>query len=142
MGRSAVAVRTAPAVVADTRATGAGSAGRNTEAIAAVLTPHANGLRVRLKVTPRARESRVDGLAVGADGPCLAVRVTAVPENGRANAAVLSLLADEWDLPRSDLDVVIGGTSRSKVVAVAGDHSRLYERLERWAERCGLNKSA
>ena len=57
----------------------------------------AGGVRVRIKVTPRARHAGVTGLVNDADGaPRLKVAVTAAATGGQANTAVLALLADEY----------------------------------------------
>jgi len=48
------------------------------------------------------------------------VRVEAPPEGGKANEAVLRLLAETLDLPRRDVTLVSGHAARDKVVAVAG----------------------
>jgi uncharacterized protein len=55
--------------------------------------------------------------------------VTAPPENGRANEALLQLLAQAWRLPRRDLAIVGGAASRCKTVRVAGDPRSLGDRL-------------
>jgi uncharacterized protein YggU (UPF0235/DUF167 family) len=48
------------------------------------------------------------------------VRVVAAPERGRANGAVVALLAEALSLARDDIAVVAGATSRDKVVELAG----------------------
>jgi len=66
-----------------------------------------------VRVTPRARQNKI----VERDG-VLRVYTTIVPENGRANDAVIELLADYLDVPKSKIRIVKGHTSRDKVVAV------------------------
>jgi hypothetical protein len=59
------------------------------------------------------------------------VRVAAPPEGGRANDAVLDLLARELSLPRRSLSIVSGHTAREKVVQMAGiDAAETERRLE------------
>ena len=48
----------------------------------------------------------------------LKVNVTTVPEDGKANAAMINLLADYFDLPKSAFTIIRGHTTRSKVVRV------------------------
>jgi uncharacterized protein YggU (UPF0235/DUF167 family) len=81
-------------------------------------------------LTPHAQESGLFAV-IGAAGGGAAVRaaVTAPAEGGRANAALLQLLAREWRLPRRDLAILAGGTSRSKLVGIAGDPRQLMARL-------------
>ena len=71
----------------------------------------------------RAVAASVDGKRV------VKVSVTAPPEAGRANEALLMLLAEAWRLPRRDLAIVAGFASRHKIVRVAGDRQQLADRL-------------
>ena len=86
----------------------------------------ADGVRVRLKVTPRAAAERIGGLQAEADGGlALKVAVTAVAEDGRANQAVIALLAKSWRVPKRDLTILQGAADRRKVLHVAGDPAEL-----------------
>jgi len=94
------------------------------------FTPTASGLRLRLRVTPNASLDRIDGPETLADGTTvLRLRVRAVPENGKANAAVIRLLAKALGLPRSAVTLVAGETARLKTVLVEGDPDDLAARL-------------
>ncbi|HET6520763.1 MAG TPA: DUF167 family protein [Geminicoccaceae bacterium] len=95
-----------------------------------------DGVRVAVKVTPKASGEAVRGVAVEADGRAyLVVRVTAAAEEGRANAAVIRLLAKRWRLPAGSIQVVSGATARRKVLHLDGAPAALLERL---ASREGL----
>lgn len=72
--------------------------------------------RLRVRVSPGAPSACV----VGRHGAAWKVRVAAAPERGRANDAVVALLAEALALPRKDVAVVAGATSRDKVVELAG----------------------
>jgi len=92
-----------------------------------------DGLVVDLRLQPGASRARVDGLAVLDDGATvLKVRVTEPPEDGKANAALIKLLAKAWKLPKSSLSLVAGHTDRRKTLAVAGDPENLRRQLESW----------
>jgi uncharacterized protein len=92
----------------------------------------ANGVRVRIRLTPRASANRLAGLVAEADGGvALKVTVTAVAEDGKANAALLDLLAGFWRLPKRNLALIAGATSRRKLVHIAGDTTSLLRMLER-----------
>jgi uncharacterized protein YggU (UPF0235/DUF167 family) len=94
------------------------------------LAPFAGGVRVSVRLTPKARAERLGGVVQGADGrPALKVWVAAAPEDGKANAALLKLLARRCRLPPSALSVVAGHAQRTKLVAVAGDPAELMRRL-------------
>jgi uncharacterized protein YggU (UPF0235/DUF167 family) len=80
------------------------------------------GSRIAVRLTPRGRADRIDGIAHLADGTAvLKIAVTAPPEDGRANEALLKLLAKELRLPRRDFAVVAGATGRNKLVYVRGE---------------------
>jgi uncharacterized protein (TIGR00251 family) len=94
------------------------------------LVRHAAGARVALKVTPRAPSSGVQGVEVdGAGRTHLAVRVNAPAEAGKANAALISLLAKRWRMPQSALEVVSGARARRKVVHIHGSPTELIARV-------------
>jgi uncharacterized protein (TIGR00251 family) len=82
--------------------------------------------RVRLRVSPGADSARV----VGRHGEAWKVRVAAPPEGGRANDAVVRLLADALSLPRDAVTLVSGHGTRDKIVQLAGiDATQIERRL-------------
>lgn len=80
--------------------------------------------RVRLRVSPGAGRAQV----VGRHGDAWKVRVTAAPEQGRANDAVLRLLAEVLAVPRDTLALVSGHGGRDKIVELTGLGPGLVER--------------
>jgi uncharacterized protein len=85
-----------------------------------------DGLRVAIRLSPRARTDGLVAIAAVAGGRhVLKASVAAPAEAGRANEALLQLLARTWPLPRRDLSIIAGSTSRNKTVRVAGDPQRL-----------------
>ena len=92
-----------------------------------------DGLSLAVRVTPKASRTRVTGLARDADGASLlTVAVTAPPEDGKANAALIKLLAKAWRLPKAAVTVTAGAASRRKTLRIAGDPGRLRLDLEAW----------
>jgi uncharacterized protein len=89
--------------------------------------------RVRLRVSPG---SRTAGIA-GRHGDAWKVRVTAPAEGGRANAAVVRLLAETFRLPRSRITLVSGHGAREKIVELTGIGIDETERRLAAAERTG-----
>ena len=82
--------------------------------------------RLRLRVMPGARRAGI----VGRYGEAWKVRVAAPPEGGRANAAVVRLLAETLELPRESVTLVSGHGTRDKVVELTGlGPDRIAERL-------------
>lgn len=74
---------------------------------------------ITIKLTPKASRNAIQGWGVDADGvPVLKVSVTAVPEKGKANAALINLLAKEWRLPKGNFRLIRGETDRLKQLEV------------------------
>jgi uncharacterized protein (TIGR00251 family) len=69
-----------------------------------------------VRVQPRAKRNAVTKVADGS----LKVYVTAPPEDGRANEAVVETIAEWLGVKRRQVEIIRGATSRNKVVAVAG----------------------
>jgi uncharacterized protein len=94
------------------------------------LARHAAGARVALKVTPRAPSSGVQGVEIDGIGRThLAVCVSAPPEAGKANAALIKLLAKRWRMPQGAFEVVSGAGARRKVLHIHGPPGELIARL-------------
>lgn len=79
------------------------------------------GVLLFVRVTPRAAKDAVEGVVADADGnERLAVRLRAVPEDGKANKALVALLAKSWKIPKSAIEVVSGFTMRQKTLRLSG----------------------
>jgi uncharacterized protein len=72
--------------------------------------------RVRLRVSPGAARAGV----VGRHGEGWKIRVATAPEGGRANEALIRLLADTLSVPRDAVSLVSGHSGRDKIVELAG----------------------
>jgi len=93
----------------------------------------ADGLLLHLRVTPNAGADRIEGIEQRDDGTSvLRVRVTAVPDKGKANAAVIALLAKALGIPKSSLALVSGETARLKTVHMTGNPAELEHLLSRF----------
>lgn len=74
-----------------------------------------------IKLTPKASRNAVQGWANTADGGrVLKVSVTAVPEKGKANDALIALLSKEWHIPKNAFSLLRGETDRLKTVRISG----------------------
>lgn len=91
--------------------------------------------RLRLRVSPGAGRAAV----VGRHGDAWKVRVTEAPERGRANEAVVRLLAEKLALPRSAVTLVSGHGGREKIVELTGLGPGSIER--RLASAASLDRS-
>ena len=78
-------------------------------------TTRPEGAVVSVRVQPRARRDEI----VGWQGSTLRVRVTAPPAAGRANDAVIGVLAEAFGVPRAAVGLVGGATSRNKLFRIA-----------------------
>ncbi|SHI14995.1 hypothetical protein SAMN05443248_8727 [Bradyrhizobium erythrophlei] len=88
------------------------------------------GISLALRVTPRGGRDDIDGLETLADGRVVVkVRVRAIADGGEANRAVTELLARALGVPKADVRILSGATSRLKQIAVAGDPRKLGEAL-------------
>lgn len=74
-----------------------------------------------VKLTPKASKNAIQGWAMDANGArYLKVSVTAVPEKGKANEALINLLSKEWKLPKKALSLLQGETDRLKQIRIDG----------------------
>lgn len=86
--------------------------------------PVAGGAELRVRAQPGASRDAIEGPGQDAAGQTyLKVRVRAVPEKGKANAAIEQLLAKALGLPRSAVSVEKGETQRIKTVRIFADAS-------------------
>ena len=84
----------------------------------------ASTIRLRLRVSPGAAKPGI----VGRHGDAWKLRVAAPPEHGKANDAVVDLIAETLDVPRASVTLVSGGSSRNKVVELTGVEPEEIER--------------
>jgi uncharacterized protein len=89
-----------------------------------------DGLEVRVRVTPNAGADRVEGVETRDDGTeVIRVKVRAVPDKGKANAAVIALFANLLGVPKGAVSLTSGATARQKALRVTGDPAQLAARL-------------
>ncbi len=88
------------------------------------------GLRVFVRLQPKARRERIEGIVTQADGRvAFKVAVTAPPEAGKANAALVALLGKSWRLPKRAIAIVGGAADRRKTLLLRGDPASLRAML-------------
>jgi uncharacterized protein (TIGR00251 family) len=98
-----------------------------------MVTETATGLRIAVRVQPRAARNRV----VGLHGAALRVQVTAPPVDDAANEAVIGLLAEWLALPRRAVRITHGKRTRDKLIEVTCDQpAMLADRIRRLLARC------
>lgn len=80
------------------------------------LTPKGPALLLPIKVVPNASRNQI----VGPYGDALKIKVAQPPEDGKANAAVLELLAQTLQIPASQLTLATGHSRPQKIIAIHG----------------------
>lgn len=89
-----------------------------------VTKPTEGGILLFVRLTPKASRNIIGEAFVDASGQgWLKVYVTAVPENGKANGALVSLLAKTWKIPRTAMEIISGHTDRQKIIKVHDPYS-------------------
>lgn len=84
-----------------------------------------------MRLTPKGGRDAIEGWMQSADDAFyLKARVAAAPESGKANAALIALLAKRLEVAKSRIAIVSGETARMKIVQIAGDSAVLTATLE------------
>jgi uncharacterized protein (TIGR00251 family) len=90
------------------------------------------GARLRVRVTPRAKQNALAGLTDVAGKAALAIRLAVPPVDGAANQALVRFLADGLNVSKSAIRLVAGETSRLKTLSLAGVAP---ERITAWIKQ-------
>jgi hypothetical protein len=89
----------------------------------------AAAFRIGIRLTPRAARDGIEGSTTLADGSVvLQARVTAPPDKGKANAALVALAAKAFGVPKGAVSIVSGETARLKILEITGDRASLAQR--------------
>jgi uncharacterized protein len=95
----------------------------------------AAAVRFGVRLTPKGGRDALEGWAEVSPGAFyLKARVRAVPEDGKANAALVELVSDALKAPKSSIRLICGATSRLKTLEVTGDADALAARLESYPD--------
>ncbi len=76
----------------------------------------AGAVTLSIRIQPRASKNEI----VRREGGGLKIRLTAPPVDGAANEALIRFLADTFSVPKSQVEIASGHTSRDKVVRISG----------------------
>lgn len=79
-------------------------------------TQQTHSIRLTLHIQPGAKKTEI----AGEHGDALKIRLAAPPVDGKANQALLSYLAERFDVPQRQVVLKQGETSRRKVVEISG----------------------
>ncbi|MCI0466100.1 MAG: DUF167 family protein [Beijerinckiaceae bacterium] len=91
-----------------------------------------NALLLTVRLTPKSSRDEIGSIDILADGRAvLKARVRALPEHGKANEALLRLIAEALDLPAGAVRLEAGASGRVKVLCLSGDARSLAAGLTR-----------
>ena len=91
-------------------------------------------IRFYVRLTPKGGRDAIEGWSTDTAGKqVLKARVSAPPEDGKANAALIALIARALDVKKASIKIVSGESSRMKLIEVSGDET-LAGRLKRIVE--------
>lgn len=95
-----------------------------------------DGICIDIRLTPKASASKIIGVRPNSgEGQVLVVSVTAVPEKGKANAALLKMLAKRWGIPKTSLSIRSGNKDRHKTVFVNSVDADVLVRIQQSIEQ-------
>lgn len=95
-----------------------------------MLQAHKNGVTLAVKLTPKAAKDALVRIEEDADGkPRLKATVTAIPEKGKANTALIKLLSKKLGLPKTSIELIAGDQSRLKTILLKGETAALEKLL-------------
>jgi uncharacterized protein (TIGR00251 family) len=96
------------------------------------ISVHADHIRLSIKLTPNGGRDAIDGIETDAEGNAfLKARVSAVPEDGKANKALIALLSKKLRVPKSSISFISGETARKKILRIDGDPEDLEEKFKK-----------
>jgi uncharacterized protein len=97
------------------------------------LSAHKSGVVLTLRLAPNAADNCIRSVIENSAGDCyLSARVTAVPEKGKANQALIKLLSKALRIPKSDFKIIRGDTDRNKQILISGNTGLLMDHLTSW----------
>lgn len=83
-----------------------------------------------MRVTPNAGRDVIQGIEQRDDGTSvLRIRVKAVPDKGKANQAVIALLAKNLGCPKSEITLLRGETARLKTLLFSSDPGQIVDKI-------------
>jgi len=89
------------------------------------ITAMENSIVFSVRVVPRASKSEIAGEHDGA----LKVRIASPPVDGAANAGLIKLLAKQFRVSRSDVEIIAGESSRSKRIKISNLSRSMFEEV-------------
>jgi len=92
----------------------------------------AGGVELYVRLSPKASKDDVSGLKDFDGKTYVQARVRAVPEDGKANKAVVELIAARLGVPKTSIALASGHSSRLKTLSISGDAPALEQKVIAW----------
>lgn len=87
-------------------------------------------IQISVRLTPQSSSNKIEDIYTDASGSeWLKVRITAVPENNKANIALVKLLAKHLSIPKSGISIISGHTNRNKRLDLGKSTPELLAKL-------------
>lgn len=103
--------------------------------LSGLLSERSGGVLLAVRLVPNASKSAIDGVIRDAEGHAvLKVRVTAIAEKGKANAALIKLLAKRTGIAKTRFTISSGASDRRKKLLIEGETETLMGQLTKWLE--------
>ncbi len=104
-----------------------------------ILERYGDIVRLYVRLTPKAAANRLDRVEMGeGEQARLRISVTAIPEKGKANKALIALLAKELGLAKRDISIPTGALNRLKTVEISGNAQSLLDDIGKILKQQGL----
>jgi hypothetical protein len=91
--------------------------------------PHPDGIVIHVRLTPKSSSAHVAGAELHGGKRVLKAYVTSPPEDGKANAALVAVIAAWMSVPKSTVAIASGEKSRLKSITVSGNSDELLKKL-------------
>jgi len=102
--------------------------------------PAMDGVELYVYCAPGAAKEKIGDVVDDGQGQMeLKIYVTAPPEDGKANKAIVKLLSKQWDIAKSKIQILRGESSRHKKILLIGDVGQLQNQLQIWYQQAARN---
>lgn len=99
-----------------------------------------NGIFLKIHLTPKAARTAFIRLDTDTKGQqWLRVSVTAIPEKGKANQALIGLLSKKLRLPKSTISLIAGNQTRQKTIHIEGNGEKLIRMIRQHFNNTGIS---
>ena len=85
------------------------------------LIKTSKGYKLFVRLTPKSSQDKVGDIIMDGEQNYIKIYVRALPEDNKANQALINLLSKTLKVPKSHIDIITGHTSRLKVLEIQGE---------------------